>query len=77
MRLINFRFAAARVEDGLDVAWLKSLEAGPQSARGRDMPGGLLKKLSNYEIIRPAGKLNGFNVWAPGKLYRDMLEALP
>jgi hypothetical protein len=69
------RFAHGMVDRGLDVAWLKSLEAKPAKANRRSHA----QKLHERDVITKAGWQPGRNdaaLWGPGKNCAEFLGAL-
>lgn len=75
--MINTQFIAALIEEGLDVAWLRSLSISPRK-NGKCSPSGVLQKLHNNRVIRRVGARDNHQctTWAPGENYQKMVERL-
>ena len=74
---INTQFIAARIEEGLDVEWLRSLSISPRKNE-KCSPNGVLQKLHRSQVIQRVGARDHRQCtkWGPGETYQKMVERL-
>lgn len=74
---INTQFIAARIEEGLDVGWLRSLSISPRKNENCS-PNGVLQKLHHSRVIQRVGPRDHHQcaTWGPGENYLKMVGRL-
>lgn len=75
MTQFNSMYARARLDEGLDVAWLQMIAETPRAVAGT-MPSGVVHVLRNDCVLVRVATKAGRAVWGPGKNYQRLMGVL-